>query len=200
MQIRELLSACHNCVVALIAAGAAAARSAGCAAREPGGESAQQGPEPVPPPLSEGLQAALQTLVTVEALWQGNFNSAAAPSFEQLLVALREFQGVEKAAAKLADLLLQFQTLPAQAAEIRLELAQAAATRSCAYLGCSNLVLEGGPAAGEGVGSKKCAACRSVWYCGTNCSHADWRAGHRRVCKVLAAARQQTRQHTAAVE
>ncbi len=34
-----------------------------------------------------------------------------------------------------------------------------------------------------------CSACRAVWYCGTACSHADWRAGHRRVCKALAAAR-----------
>ncbi len=31
-------------------------------------------------------------------------------------------------------------------------------------------------------------------YCGTACSHADWRAGHRRVCKALGAARQQQRQ------
>ncbi len=34
-----------------------------------------------------------------------------------------------------------------------------------------------------------CSACRAVWYCGTACSHADWRAGHRRVCKALGAAR-----------
>ena len=34
-----------------------------------------------------------------------------------------------------------------------------------------------------------CSACRAVWYCGTACSHADWRAGHKRVCKVLGAAR-----------
>ena len=34
------------------------------------------------------------------------------------------------------------------------------------------------------------SACRAVWYCGTACSHADWRAGHKRVCKALATARQ----------
>ena len=28
-------------------------------------------------------------------------------------------------------------------------------------------------------------------YCGTACSHADWRAGHKRTCKALGAARQQ---------
>ena len=33
------------------------------------------------------------------------------------------------------------------------------------------------------------SACRAVWYCGTTCSHADWWAGHRRVCKALGAAR-----------
>ena len=36
-----------------------------------------------------------------------------------------------------------------------------------------------------------CSACRAVWYCGTACSHADWReGGHRLVCKVLGAERQ----------
>jgi hypothetical protein len=28
-----------------------------------------------------------------------------------------------------------------------------------------------------------------AWYCGTACSHADWRAGHRRVCRALGPAR-----------
>jgi hypothetical protein len=28
-----------------------------------------------------------------------------------------------------------------------------------------------------------------AWYCGTACSHADWRAGHRRVCRALGATR-----------
>ena len=35
------------------------------------------------------------------------------------------------------------------------------------------------------------SACRAVWYCGTTCSHADWReGGHRRVCKLLGEERQ----------
>ena len=80
----------------------------------------------------------------------------------------------------------------------KVELAQAAAARSCAYLRCANLGLEGGPAAGQGVGSLKCSACRAVHYCGTNCSHADWRAGHRRVCSALAAARQAAKHSAAA--
>ena len=76
-----------------------------------------------------------------------------------------------------------------QQAAARLELARVAATRSCAFLGCANLRASGGPDAGQGEGSLKCAACRAVWYCGTACSHADWRAGHKRVCKALAAER-----------
>jgi hypothetical protein len=71
-----------------------------------------------------------------------------------------------------------------------LELAQAAATRSCAYLRCANLAGEGGPAAGPGTGSQRCSKCKVAWYCGTACSHADWRAGHRRVCRALGAARE----------
>ena len=93
-------------------------------------------------------------------------------------------------AADLARLLQQYWQLPEQQAAARLELAQAAATRSCAYLGCANLGGSGGPAEGEGEGSKKCTVCR-VSYCGEACSHADWRAGGRRkVCQALAAERQ----------
>ncbi|KAL4859692.1 hypothetical protein ACK3TF_000769 [Chlorella vulgaris] len=68
-----------------------------------------------------------------------------------------------------------------------LELAKAAATRSCAYLRCANLAGEGGPAAGQGAGSQRCSKCKVAWYCGTACSHADWKAGHRRVCRALGA-------------
>jgi hypothetical protein len=75
------------------------------------------------------------------------------------------------------------------AAQQELKLAWAVTTRSCAYLACANLAGEGGPAAGEGIESKRCTGCKLAWYCGTVCSHADWRAGgHRRVCKALAAA------------
>jgi hypothetical protein len=70
-----------------------------------------------------------------------------------------------------------------------LELAQVAATRSCAYLRCANLTGEGGPAAGQGADCQRCSKCRAAWYCGTACPHADWRVGHRRVCRALRAAR-----------
>ncbi|PRW44306.1 Zinc finger MYND domain-containing 19 Q7TSV3 [Chlorella sorokiniana] len=79
----------------------------------------------------------------------------------------------------------------AQAAAARRQAAQAAAARSCAYLACANMACTGGPGARQGEGSRKCSACRAVWYCGTACSHADWRAGHKRTCKALGASRQQ---------
>ncbi len=44
-----------------------------------------------------------------------------------------------------------------------------------------------------------CSACRAVWYCGTACSHADWReGGHRRVCRALGIARQKAKEAAAA--
>ncbi|PRW56127.1 Zinc finger domain-containing MYND finger domain [Chlorella sorokiniana] len=93
------------------------------------------------------------------------------------------------AARRLAAALLDWWRRPAAQQEQQLEAAQAAAARSCAYLRCANLGGGGRPAAGQGEGSQRCSACRAVWYCGTACSHADWRAGHRRVCKALGAAR-----------
>ncbi|PRW20905.1 hypothetical protein C2E21_8584 [Chlorella sorokiniana] len=108
------------------------------------------------------------------------------------------------AAAKLADLLhewLQPAMQPERHKAARLQLAQAAATRSCAYLHCTNVGGEGGSAAGQGVGSMRCSACRAVWYCSTTCSHADWRqGGHRRVCKALGIARQAAKEAAAAAE
>ncbi|PRW59495.1 HIT MYND zinc finger [Chlorella sorokiniana] len=89
------------------------------------------------------------------------------------------------AARQLGAALLEWWALPEQAGPLRLEAAQAAAARSCAYLRCANLAAEGGPAAGQGVGSMRCSACRVVWYCGAACSHADWReGGHRRMSFV----------------
>ncbi|KAI7835833.1 hypothetical protein COHA_010278 [Chlorella ohadii] len=92
-------------------------------------------------------------------------------------------------ARRLAAALLAWWRRPAAQQAAVLESARAAAARSCAYLRCTNLGGEGGPAAGQGTGSKCCSACRAVWYCGTACSHADWRAGHRRVCQALGVAR-----------
>ena len=109
-------------------------------------------------------------------------------------------EGREGGSGLLAVLLQQYWALPEQQQMAQLELAQAAAGRSCAYLRCANVAGLGGPATGDGLGSKRCSKCRAVWYCGTTCSHADWRAGHRHVCSALGAARvavqvQQTEQH-----
>ncbi len=60
------------------------------------------------------------------------------------------------AAERVAALLLQAWDSPEQQAARRLELAQAAATRSCAYLRCANVGGEGGPFAGQGADSKRC--------------------------------------------
>jgi hypothetical protein len=65
----------------------------------------------------------------------------------------READGVPQLLAQLAALLQQWWQRPEQVAADRLELAQAAATRSCAYLRCANLGGQGGPAAGQGAGS-----------------------------------------------
>ena len=90
------------------------------------------------------------------------------------------------AATQLAAALQAWWDTPEQQAAAQLELAQAATTRACAYLRCANLAGSGGPEAGQGAGSLRCSGCRVAWYCGTTCSHADWRAGHKRVCAVLA--------------
>ncbi|PRW56574.1 Zinc finger MYND domain-containing 19 Q7TSV3 [Chlorella sorokiniana] len=76
--------------------------------------------------------------------------------------------------------------LPSQQAALRLELARAAVPRSCAYLRCSNVQAEGAALMCKGDKGLRCSACHVVWYCGTACSHADWREGsHHRVCKPL---------------
>lgn len=47
------------------------------------------------------------------------------------------------------------QALEQQQAD-RLELAQVAAARACAYLRCANVGQDGGPGAGQGAGSSRC--------------------------------------------
>jgi hypothetical protein len=90
-------------------------------------------------------------------------------------------------AAEVAALLHRYFELPEQEAVRALELAEAASARSCAYLSCFNLTMESREA--EGKPTQKCGQCRSVRYCSRACSVEDWRAGHKRVCKALAAAR-----------
>ena len=133
--------------------------------------------------LVEQMQAATSAVQAADA------TVAAAASRAEGGPARLRLRLVVQPAAALARLLQQYWQLPEQQAAGRLEVAQAGATRSCAYLACANLGGGGGPATGEGVGSKKCSVCR-VSYCGEACSHADWRGGgHRKVCQALAAAR-----------
>jgi hypothetical protein len=94
-----------------------------------------------------------------------------------------------EAAARLAAALAKYWEEPAQLAIDRMQYAQVSGTRSCAFLHCGNLRASGGPAAGQGAGFKKCGGCRVQYYCCTQCSHQDWRVGHKRMCKLLAATR-----------
>jgi len=63
-------------------------------------------------------------------------------------------------AREIAAALLQWYQRPAQRQRDALELAQVAAARSCAFLRCANVACIGGPAAGQGEGSKRCR-----WVC-----------------------------------
>ena len=65
--------------------------------------------------------------------------------------------GSKKKLAALRDRVLPLAEVSA------LELAQAAATRCCAYLRCAALGAGGGTAAGEGEGGKRCAGCGVAW-------------------------------------
>ena len=104
---------------------------------------------------------------------------AGEPASLQLLQRYRE--RLLPPATRLSVALQEHWQRPEQLEADRLELARAAGVRSCAYLRCANL--EGG-----GGRVRKCSACKAP-YCGTACSHADWREGHKRVCKALAAER-----------
>ena len=69
---------------------------------------------------------------------------------------LSNAQETERLLQQAAALMQQYYASPTVAAERQLALAQAAAGRSCAYLRCTNLGGEGGPAAGQGVGGMRC--------------------------------------------
>ena len=102
-------------------------------------------------PLLQQVQRA--GVVGAGLEWSGD------ASIPALAAQLSELSSRLPAAVKLADLLHhchQPAMQPERHAETQLALAQAAATRSCAYLCCANLGGEGGPAAGQGAGSMRC--------------------------------------------
>ena len=67
-----------------------------------------------------------------------------------------ELRQILQPAAQLGSLLSEWMHSPPKDAERRLKLVRAAAARSCAYLCCANVAQQGGPAAGQGVGSMRC--------------------------------------------
>lgn len=66
------------------------------------------------------------------------------------------FSQVLSATERAAEVAEQCMALLGQEQATRMAMARAAASRSCAYLCCANLQAEGGPAAGQGVGSMRC--------------------------------------------
>ncbi len=115
--------------------------------------------------------SALEIDSTVNQPWQLAVpgSSAARRRLAQLAAQLRSLL---PPAAHLAALMQQYYALPAVEAERQLALAQVAAGRSCAYLRCANLGGEGGPKAGQGVGSMRCRWAVGP-VCGGSCVQLD---------------------------
>ena len=92
----------------------------------------------------------------------------------------------------MAALLLQAWSSPEQQAARQLELAQAAATRSCAYLRCANVGCEGGPFAGQGADSKRCRCAAAMvflavaWRLQCTAMHWDLQTARPSMLKVTA--------------
>ncbi|KAL4457574.1 hypothetical protein ABPG75_012439 [Micractinium tetrahymenae] len=142
---------------------------------------------------SDTLELVSAAAAELQAVLQRREEDGCGTGASPSLALLRRYQAeLLPPAARLAEALQEHWAQPEQQAAAWLELGQALAVRSCAYLRCANLGGGGGPDAGQGEGSRRCGGCRAVWYCGTACSHADWGCGgwHKKVCRALAAARQ----------
>ena len=137
-------------------------------------------PHALPEGLAEGLAAAGRKLAAVSDVME---EEVRAHPDDVAATCARHTRQLMPLAEEVAALLSQHWAAPEQVAAAQLEAADAAGARRCAHLRCPNVC---------GTASKRCTGCRAVRYCGLACSHADWRAGgHRKVCKVLAAAGQQ---------
>ena len=130
-QLRTALAALQDCAAGILQPSPSAATPAAVE-------------QPLPADLAARLSQASERLGAV----------LAAQPPEQL--PQRFADQVQPAASELVAALQAYWQLPQQRAAADLALAQAAATRSCAYLRCANLGAEGGPEAGEGVGSQRC--------------------------------------------
>ena len=60
-----------------------------------------------------------------------------------------------------------------------------ASARRCGNMSC----VEVAGASDASLPLRRCSVCRVPRYCSEQCQHADWRAGHRRLCRQLATAR-----------
>lgn len=70
---------------------------------------------------------------------------------------------------------------PAADAALGVQLAEALATRPCAYIGCT--AIDGASEADLARG-KRCSRCERLRYCSKDCQSADWRA-HKTACREL---------------
>ena len=128
-------------------------------------------------------QASLRALMQASARFQRSTPVEGFSAFELMKATL---QPLLESAGRVAALVEAYHQQPEQRAAAALELAQAVATRSCANLRCPNVAGQGREA--EGRPNQRCSACRAVRYCCRECNVVDWKAGHRRMCSVLAAA------------
>lgn len=115
-------------------------------------------------------------------------------------VSLREYMGfffaehinddVLRCAAQLGAALRRYQQLPAQQEAAQVQLALAAAARGCSNLACANLEGARARELDAGKPNQLCSACRVARYCCAACQADDWKhGGHRRVCRLLKAAK-----------
>lgn len=81
--------------------------------------------------------------------------------------------------------------LPALAADLR---AGMLGERTCAWIGCVHNVTSASTGASAdatavatAVAHQRCSQCRTMWYCSPECARQHWRAGHRTLCRVIAA-------------
>ncbi|KAL4433761.1 hypothetical protein ABPG75_000202 [Micractinium tetrahymenae] len=124
----------------------------------------------------EQVQAACQQLG--EAL--ESVRDAQGPAVHQLSALLSAMPPAARIAEALQARWREQNQAPEAQRAAQLELAQAAAMRaSCADLACPNL-------AATGKRGSRCSGCHVARYCSRACSVADWRAGHKHACKLLA--------------
>jgi hypothetical protein len=159
----------------LVAAKEVIARVTGSVAGQPAAGSASS-----TMPAQEAEQQALAQQLQVAVQEPNRAEAAALPLVESSNNPPTIVLPLLEPAERVAALVEAFYQQPEQRAATALELARAAATRSCANLQCPNVGGEGREA--EGRVNQRCSACRALRYCCRECSVVDWRAGHRRVC------------------